>query len=346
VNDIIRQTVRDYYGETLASKADLQTGACCSSAAMSLAHQAILANIHPEILDRFYGCGSPIPDAIEGSTVLDLGCGTGRDVFLCSALVGEAGRVVGVDMTPEQLAIGRKHQEPQARAFGHRASNVTFLDGPFEELNALGIADASVDVVISNCALNLASNKRAVFAEIYRVLKPGGELLFSDVFASRRLPEAVARDPLLIGECLGGALYGEDFRRLMRDVGWPSYFTIKRRPIAIAHPYVAHLVGPTAFWSMTVRAMKVWRLEDVCEDYGQVATYLGTIADLPHWFDLDDDHRFIAGKPMLVCGNSAACLGEGRLRAHFRIDGDRTTHFGAFGHVFEHADAAKTGGCC
>ncbi len=348
--DRVTEVVRDYYGTRLGGTGDLKTGACCSSAPLSPQLRSILETIHPEVVNRFYGCGSPMPDDVEGMTVLDLGCGTGRDVFMVSALVGEGGRSIGVDMTPEQLAVGRDHQAEQARVFGHCASNVSFIEGQFEDLASLGIADGSIDVVISNCALNLSADKARVFAEIHRVLKPGGELLFSDVFASRRLPAEVAADPLLVGECLGGALYVEDFRRLMAASGWPDFRLLSRRPIAIGHPYAELLVGATTFWSMTVRAFKLDGLEDCCEDYGQVATYLGSLPDSPNAFVLDDHHRFIAGKPMLVCGNTAAMIGDSRFGRHFRVDGSRAVHFGRFdcstpGGGAE-IDAAPASGCC
>jgi SAM-dependent methyltransferase/DNA-binding transcriptional ArsR family regulator len=342
----VTDVVRNYYGVDLGGSKDLKTNACCSTEALPPLQRSILQQINPEIVEHFYGCGSPIPDDVDGCTVLDLGCGSGRDVFMASALVGDEGRVIGVDMTPEQLAIGRRHQAAQARAFGQAQSNVTFLDGPFEDLAALGIADASVDVVISNCALNLAADKRRVFAEIHRVLKPGGELLFSDVFASRRLPADVAADPLLIGECLGGALYVEDFRRLMASVGWPDYRILRRSEVTIGHPYAELLVGPTTFWSLKVRAFKLDGLEDLCEDYGQVATYLGTVPHQPHSFVLDDHHTFITGKPMLVCGNTAAMVGDARFGRHFRVLGDRSTHFGPFDCAGGARPPTEPGGCC
>lgn len=347
--DRVTATVRDYYGATLNGRQDLKTGACCSADQLSPRLQSILAAIHPEVVNQFYGCGSPIPDDVEGLTVLDLGCGSGRDVFMLSALVGEGGRAIGVDMTPEQLAVGRTHQAEQARAFGHQTSNVSFLEGQFEDLSPLGIADGSVDIVISNCALNLSADKQRVFAEIWRVLKPGGELLFSDVFASRRLPSEVAADPLLVGECLGGALYVEDFRRLMTATGWRDFRLLSQRQIVIGHPYAEALVGPTTFWSMTVRAFKIETLEDCCEDYGQVATYLGTVPDAPVSLLLDNHHRFITGKPMLVCGNTAAMVSESRFGRRFRVDGNRTTHFGRFDCSPSGAgahDAAPTSSCC
>lgn len=337
--------IQAYYGKVLQGAQHLQTNACCCSEAIPAAHRAILEKIDHEILNRFYGCGSPIPPDLAGCTVLDLGCGAGRDAYLLSALVGPRGRVIGVDMTAEQLAVARRHHQTQAQRFGFTESNVDFREGYMEDLAALGIADHSVDVVVSNCAINLSPAKDKVFAEIFRVLKPGGELFFSDVFASRRLPAELRDDPVLVGECLGGTMYVEDFRRLMRAVGWPDYRVVAQSRISLGHPEVEAKVGATTFWSMKIRAFKLASLEDLCEDYGQVATYLGTIPEQPHQFALDDHHNFITGKPMLVCGNTAAMVGETRFAAHFRVAGDRSTHFGPFD-CSGPAPAAGSGGCC
>src|SRR6185369_11775939 len=223
--------VRQYYGNVLQGKKDLASNACCSLESLPEMHRKILAEIDQEILDRFYGCGSPLPPALEGCTVLDLGCGSGRDVYLASRLVGPEGYVIGVDMTEAQLEVARRHQASQARRFGFEKSNVDFRQGYIEDLASLEIADASVDVVISNCVINLSPDKERVFSEILRVLKPGGELYFSDVFAGRRVPQQLREDPLLLGECLGGALYIEDFRRMLRGLGCPDYRVISKKGI-------------------------------------------------------------------------------------------------------------------
>jgi len=325
-----REDVRAYYGRVLESKRDLRTGACCTTDALSDEHKAILADIEDEILEKFYGCGSPLPPLLEGLTVLDLGCGTGRDAYLASKLVGPRGSVIGVDMTAEQLAVAQKHADAQARRFGYDRPNVSFRHGYIEDLREAGIEDDSVDVVISNCVLNLSPDKPAVFSEIFRVLKPGGELYFSDVFAGRRVPEALKEDPVLYGECLAGALYTEDFRRLLRDQGILDHRVVTGNAISIEDPEVAAKIGMVDFHSLTVRAFKLEALEDICEDYGQTAIYRGTIPGYPHRFVLDDHHEFITGKPELVCGNTAAMLSETRFGRHFRIVGDRRTHFGAF----------------
>jgi len=343
------QAVQQYYGKTLAGNKDLKTSACCSLESVPEHHRRILAEIEPEILERFYGCGSPLPPALEGCTVLDLGCGTGRDVFLASRLVGPDGFVIGVDMTEAQLAVGRRHLAAQMRRFGYARPNVELRHGYIEDLASAGIADNSVDVVISNCVINLSPAKERVFAEIFRVLKPGGELYFADVFADRRLPQALKSDPLLYGECLGGALYVEDFRRLLARLDCPDHRVVSSRPIRLDEPAIEARAGMVAFASVTVRAFKLAGLEDLCEDYGQVATYLGTIEEAPHRFVLDDHHTFFAGKPMLVCGNTAAMLQETRFGRHFRVQGDRSLHFGPFPCApasGETVEKGNGGACC
>ena len=280
---LTHEQLKEYYGKTLQHSDDLATNACCC-APPPPALRAILAQLDPEIVDRFYGCGSPIPPLLEGCTALDLGCGTGRDVYILSRLVGPAGRVIGVDMTDAQIEVGIRHIDSMTATFGYPAPNVEFRRGYIEDLAALGIADDSIDLVVSNCVVNLSPRKPAVFAEVFRVLKPGGELYFSDVFADRRIPAALLDDPVLYGECLSGALYDGDFRRLLAGLGCPDARCTSSSRITIDNPEVEARIGMIGFQSRTVRAFKVDGLEDRCEDYGQVATYRGTIPDHPHAF--------------------------------------------------------------
>ncbi|WP_442498860.1 methyltransferase domain-containing protein [Methylobacter sp. sgz302048] len=325
----ISESVQNYYGEVLKSSQDLKTSACCTLDAMPGHLRPLLADLHPEVVDRFYGCGSPLPPALKGRTVLDLGCGSGRDCYLLSRLVGETGRVIGIDMTEAQLDVARRHCDWHVERYGYARSNVEFLRGHIEDLAAIGIADNSIDVVVSNCVVNLSPNKKQVLAEVFRVLKPGGELYFSDVYADRRIPSALRLDPVLLGECLGGALYWEDFRRIMHDLGCPDVRTIKSNPITLDDPEVIAKIGMVNFRSATVRAFKM-PLEDRCEDFGQVAVYKGTLPESPHFFDLDDHHHFETGRPLRVCGNTADMLGMSRFAEHFEIWGDKSTHFGLF----------------
>ena len=342
-----REQLKTYYGKILQSTRDLKTRACCCDGEpMSASVKKLLSAINPEVLARSYGCGSPIPEALTGRTVLDLGCGAGRDVYLVSKLVGPTGSVIGVDMTEEQLVVARSHLDQQMRAFGFAAPNVDFRQGYIEELHELGLADNSIDVVISNCVINLSPDKRTVFAEIFRVLKPGGELYFADIFAGRRVPEQFRDDPVLHGECLAGALYTEDFRRLLEEFGCPDYRVMNKRRVNLDNPETEAKIGMVDFYSLTVRAFKLANLEDRCEDYGQTAVYCGTIPGHPCWFDLDDNHRFESGKPMLVCGNTAAMLEETRFGRYFRISGDRTVHFGPFDCSGPSSDSADTSCGC
>jgi len=322
-------SIRRYYGEVLKSSQDLKTGACCPVETMPAWLQPLLDDVHPHVRERFYGCGSPLPPALHGCTVLDLGCGSGRDVYLLSRLVGEHGRVIGVDMTTEQLTVARQHCDWHAQRYGYARSNVSFVEGFIEDLSACGIADASVDVVVSNCVLNLSPEKQRVLAETFRVLKPGGELYFSDVFADRRIPTTLQQDPVLLGECLGGAQYHEDFRRLMFELGCTDVRTVSSGAIPLLDPQIEARVGMVNFESRTVRAFKL-PLEDRCEDYGQIATYVGGVEGAEHAFVLDDHHRFERGRPLLVCGNTAAMLSATRYAPYFRVDGDTSMHYGLF----------------
>ena len=347
------EAVKEYYGKTLQSNEDLLSGACCSLDKPPAEIRKILPLIADEILAKFYGCGSPLPPLLEGATVLDLGCGTGRDVYVASKLVGEAGRSIGVDMTTEQIEVAKKYQDIQRERFGFKTSNVTLLQGYIEDLKSLGIEDNSVDVVISNCVINLSPAKEQVFREIYRVLKPGGELFFADVFSDRRIPESLANDPVLRGECLGGTLYTEDFRRIMAICGWADFRYTNITALDTDNEEIRDLLGFAKFSSRTVRAFKLDDLEDICEDYGQVAYYDGSIPGYPHFFDLDDHHRFITGKPMLVCGNTASMLSNTRYGKAFKVIGDRSVHFGAFdgcgtdsSRAEVESGACATGSCC
>ncbi|MBT8401456.1 MAG: methyltransferase domain-containing protein [Rhodothermia bacterium] len=325
------ESVRNYYSQVVKTQADLRTSACCTADSFPAYLKPILAKIDGEIQDRSYGCGSPIPLALDGCTVLDLGCGTGRDAYLASSLVGPKGRVIGLDMTEDQLAVAQRHREDQTRRFGFEEPNVEFRSGYIEDLALAGIGSDSIDVVISNCVINLSPDKRAVFAEIFRVLRPGGELFFSDVFSDRRIPETIGMDPILYGECLGGALYTEDFRRLLHDTGFSDFRVTSSSAIELRDPELQKRVGNVQFTSRTVRAFKLpEELEDRCEDYGHIARYLGTIRYAPDAFELDDHHRFETGKPERVCGNTAAMLGATRYHRHFEIIGDRSTHYGLF----------------
>lgn len=322
--------VRDYYGRVLASSADLQTNACCASGAPPAWIAARLAAVHPEVSARFYGCGFPIPQALDGRVVLDLGCGTGRDVYVAAQLVGPSGRVIGLDMTAAQLELARSTQTWHAERFGYGGPNTHFVQGYIEDLRSAGIADAQVDVVISNCVVNLSPRKDLVLAEAHRVLKAGGELYLSDVFVDRRLPAELSHDPLLHAECLGGALYQGDFVSLARRAGFLDPRVISSAKITINNPEIQARVGAAQFRSVTYRLFKLPGLDDQCEDYGQTAIYRGGLEGAESLYWLDDHHAFERDRPERICANTALMLAETRLAPHFQVLGERRTHFGLF----------------
>ena len=351
-NQTTREQIAEYYGKILKTKQDLKTSACCTLEKLPAYVQEPLKLIEEEIQTKYYGCGAPFPFVLDGRKVLDLGCGTGRDCFVLSYLVGEKGEVAGIDMTDEQLEIANKYLHIQTQKFGFTQPNVRFYKGYIEDLQGVGLREPHFDVAISNCVVNLSPDKELVLKEVYRVLKDGGEFFFSDVYVDRRLPTWAKDDPVLRGECLGGALYWKDFERISRRVGFndPRVYSVSR--IDLLDKDTVDKVGFAQFYSITYRLFKLPQLEDACEDYGQTAIYQGTIKESPHQFLLDNHHLFIKGKPLLVCPNTALMLSATRLQKHFKITGDVSTHYGLFAGCGEtptvkmEKSAAGPGGCC
>ena len=344
--------VKNYYGNELKSSADLKTSACCDASQMPEWLKPLLARIHPEVLSRYYGCGLVVPQALEGCRVLDLGCGSGRDVYAIAQMVGPRGEVVGVDMTDEQLEVADRHREHHAQRFGH--ANVRFIKGYLERLDELDLAPASFDVIVSNCVINLSPDKAAVMRGVRRLLKPGGEFYFSDVYASARLPDAARHDPVLYGECLGGALYWGDFLRLAQAGGFADPRLVEDRPLLVTEPSLAAKVAGVDFYSATYRLFALDGLESACEDYGQAVIYRGSLATSPERFVLDKHHVIRSGKVFPVCGNTWRMLQETRLAPHFDFVGDFSRHYGIFEGCgsslpFDSSGSQSTlsqGGCC
>ena len=263
-----------------------------------------------------------------GSRVLDLGCGSGRDVYALAQLVGSTGSVVGVDMTDEQLAIAEKHRMHHAEIFGF--DNVQFIQGYIERLEDLNLEPGSFDVIVSNCVVNLSPDKDAVMRGVHRLLKPGGEFFFSDVYADRRVPAAVRNDPVLYGECLGGALYWNDFLRLSHQHGFADPRLTTDRPLEITDAVLATRAGNLRFYSATYRLFKIAELETACEDYGQAVIYKGTIPEHPDKYALDKHHDMETGRVFPVCGNTWRMLQDTRFAPHFEFIGNFNRHYGIF----------------
>lgn len=345
----MQDVVQDYYGKQLTGTEDLRTSACCDASAVPEWLKPLLSNIHEDVLARYYGCGLVCPADLKGARILDLGCGTGRDVYALSQLVGPEGGVVGVDMTDEQLAIAKQYQSYHAEQFGF--DNVRFIKGYIEKLTELDLAPGSFDVIVSNCVINLSPDKSAVMQGIYDLLKPGGEFYFSDVYADRRVNDEVKQDPVLYGECLGGALYWKDFERLAHQAGFTDPRLVEDRPLEITDKTLLPRIGNIQFFSATYRLFKLDQLETACEDYGQAVIYKGSIANHPDSFMLDKHHFIETGKVFPVCGNTWSMLKDTRFAKHFKFIGDFSRHYGIFegcGTTLPYETSADSGAapCC
>ncbi len=221
--DTIHEAVREHYAERIKSSASCCGSGDCCTPESNLYPADLIATLPEGDLSASYGCGDPITLAAlqPGQTVLDLGSGAGLDCFFAAKKVGPAGRVIGVDMTPEMIERARG----AATRLG--LSNVEFRQGLLEHLP---LDDAMVDVAISNCVINLAPDKAAVFKEVFRVLKPQGRLAVSDIVTDGPLPADIKRSLSAWAGCIAGALDVNDYRRAMEQAGLvdvtitPTYF--------------------------------------------------------------------------------------------------------------------------
>ncbi len=254
-HDEIRSAVRENYGKVAASGSGgcgCSSSSCCGTAggttttnccgtandvtaadiSLGLGYSAEDANAVPEETNMGLGCGNPqaIASLQAGETVLDLGCGGGFDSFLAVRAVGEQGYVIGIDITPEMVSKSRRNTKKTA--FG----NVEFRLG---EIENLPVADGIVDVIISNCVINLSPEKELVFKEAFRVLKPGGRLVISDVVRTVEMPDAVKKDMAMYTGCMAGASSIPELESMLRRTGFEN---IRIRPKDQSRSFMVHPV--------------------------------------------------------------------------------------------------------
>lgn len=191
--------------------------------------QRLKTFIPEEVLNISYGCGTPagLATVQAGETVLDIGSGGGIDCFEAARLVGPTGRVIGIDMTDTMLEIARKHAPVVATNLGYAAPNMEFRKGLAD---AMPVEDAAVDLIISNCVINLAPDKRKVFREMYRVAKPGGRFTISDIVADQPVPQYLVHDTQKWGDCLSGALTLTDYMNGLTAAGFLGIHLVKFSP--------------------------------------------------------------------------------------------------------------------
>ena len=225
--EAVHQIVRERYGQIAREGTPVPESTCCgprpAELAPRLGYKETDIEAVPEGANLGVGCGAPLGHAALrlGESVLDLGSGAGFDAFLAAREVGDAGRVIGIDMTPEMLERARRN----AATGGY--SNVEFREGRIE---ALPVEDASVDLVISNCVINLVPDKAAVYREVARVLRPGGRVVVSDVVLDAPLPEAVADSVAALTGCVAGAAMRADYLRTVAEAGLRDIEVVDDKP--------------------------------------------------------------------------------------------------------------------
>ena len=316
-----RHTVREFYG---AAAEQPQAELCCPVRP----DEQDLAHIPAEVVARFYGCGSPVTSAAlaAGERMVDLGSGAGIDCFIAAKKVGPAGQVVGVDMTEQMLDVAAECRPKVASVLGYDV--VEFRRGFLEEIP---VETASVDVVTSNCVINLSPDKPRVFREIWRILRNHGRTVLADIVSDRDVPPKMRLDGRLWGECISGALTEEAFLAALERAGFYG--------VSIVAKTFWREVEDCRFYSVTVRGFKFEKTAG-CTYVGQYAVYLG-----PMKATVDEEgHLFPRGTPVEVCTDTAAKLARPPYAGAFAIVDSPT---GA-GHMASAADAgcAPGEGCC
>ncbi len=315
-----RLSVRAFYGHAAEQP---QAELCCPVRP----DPEDLAHIPPEVVERFYGCGSPVPAAAlqPGETMVDLGSGAGIDVFIAARKVGPEGRAIGVDMTDQMLAVARESQPKVAAALGFDA--VEFRRGFLEQIP---VADGTADVITSNCVINLSHDKPRVLREMWRVLKDHGRMVVADIVSEREVPAHMQANGQLWGECISGAITEEAFLAELERTGFYGVSVLKKTfwKEVEGHP----------FFSVTVRGYK-FEKKAGCVYTGQHAIYLGPMKAIVD----EEGHFFPRGMPVEVCTDTAAKLSHAPYAGAFAlVDGPGRQADYAAGDAF----CTPGSGCC
>ena len=261
----IYEMVRQKYSEIALQDKETNQSSCCGSGGCSTEVYRIMSEEYNELdgynpdADLGLGCGLPTRYAKirKGDTVIDLGSGAGNDCFVARAETGETGKVIGIDFTPAMIAKARKNAE--TRGF----NNVEFREGDIENMP---VSDEVADVIVSNCVLNLVPDKRAVFADIYRVLKPGGHFSISDIVLTGNLPEKIKSAAEMYAGCVASAIDKTEYLGYVAEAGFTNVILQKQKPIIVPddilkrylsdNEITEYKANPTVIFSITVYAEK------------------------------------------------------------------------------------------
>jgi len=317
--DAPRRQVREFYGDAARTP---QAELCCPVQP----NQVDLVHIPKEVVERFYGCGSPVADAgiRAGETTLDLGSGAGIDVFIAARRVGPTGKAIGIDMTDAMLEVAEMYRPIVAGNLGYDV--VEFRKGYLEQIPA---ENASVDLVTSNCVVNLSPDKQQVFTEMWRVLKDHGRIVIADIVSEAEVPPHQRQDPRLWGECISGALTEEEFLAYLERAG---FYGIQ----VLSKTFWKEVEGHR-FHSVTVCGHKFEKTKG-CVFVGQQAVYLGPYKGVSD----EEGHWFPRNVPVEICTDTAAKLSQRPYAGQFLVT-DRT------GQVQEPEGCCATdegGSCC
>ncbi|MCC7431178.1 methyltransferase domain-containing protein [bacterium] len=290
------QKMQEFYGEAMETP---QAELCCPASY----DKSDTDHIPGEVLERFYGCGSPmsIAKVKENETVVDLGSGAGIDCFIAAKKVGKNGKVIGVDMTFQSLEQAQKHNKLVAKNLGFDVCE--FREGFMEKVP---VETKSVDLITSNCVINLSPDKKTVFAEMWRILKDHGRIVISDIVSEVEVPAYLQVNPVLWGECLSGALTERDFVSMLEEAGFYGLATLKKTYWKSVEGY--------KFFSVTVSGFKFEKKEG-CVFIGQKAIYQGPFKSIMD----EEGHFFPRGEAIEICTDTAQKLQNEPYKGAFLI---------------------------
>ncbi|MCG8404420.1 MAG: methyltransferase domain-containing protein [Phycisphaerales bacterium] len=329
----VEKAVRSRYSEGAKVA---QEALCCPSSSYD---EKYLAAIPQEIIDKDYGCGDPTAHCEEGQIVLDLGSGAGKACYIMSQRVGPNGRVIGIDMNDDMLALARQYREEITRKIGYAnvefrkariqdlrldlekvdawlkerparsAADLTALESYGREISQTSpvVADNSIDLIVSNCVLNLVrpEDKSKLFSEMFRILRKGGRAVISDVVSDEDVPDHLQQDPELWSGCISGAFREDLFLKAFEDAGFHGIEILKLDD----KPW--QTVEGIEFRSMTVSAYK--GKQGPCYEHNQAVVYKGPFSAVQD----DDGHRYPRGARIAVCEKTFNLLRNGPYRDQF-----------------------------